>query len=423
MPITSHPLTRTAQAALNNAKRIAEQHGQPSVDSLALLLALLQLPKSQVAAVLKFLKVRVDNLAARVSATIKLDAQQAGSGAEAKRGELVLSAESESTFNESFAEMNDQSLGAIDDHILLLGMLRSPESKAGQILFQYAVTAEQVRENMKSVKATPSDGGTVMALLKTLRRGMRFGVSPIFISLILFTTAVAGFLWFDIGNNPKMFMFAFIIGGWLVSLCLHEFGHALTAFWGGDESVENKGYLTLNPLKYTHPIISIVIPLVLLLMGGIAFPGGAVYINTLALRKPKYRSLVSAAGPLANLICLFLLALPFGNLPFYYFFSAAPAEFLEAVGFLALLQMVALFINLLPIPGLDGFGILEPFLPRELVEFAAFIRPFGFLIVFFFLSTKSPITDFFWSNIWSAMELFGFNLAYFANEGVKLFFR
>ena len=95
-----------------------------------------------------------------------------------------------------------------------------------------------------------------------LARAMRNGVSPIFISLVLFTAAIAGFLWFGIGNNPKLFMFAFIIGGWLVSLCLHEFGHAVTAFWGGDESAESKGYLTLNPLKYTHPIISIVLPLV-----------------------------------------------------------------------------------------------------------------------------------------------------------------
>ena len=167
---------------------------------------------------------------------------------------------------------------------------------------------------------------------------MRHGVSPIFISLVLFTVTMAGFLWFGIGNNPQLFMFAFIIGGWLVSLCLHEFGHAVTAFWGGDESVESKGYLTLNPLKYTHPIISIVIPLVMLLMGGIAFPGGAVYINIHALRKPNYRSLVSAAGPLANLLCLFLLALPFGSLPFYFIFSKAPFEFLSAIGLLALLQ-------------------------------------------------------------------------------------
>ncbi len=422
MPNTSHPLTRNAQNALNNARRIAEQNGQSSVDSLALLLALLQLPKSQVSAVLKFLKVRVENLVARVSATIKLEAGQAVTGSEEKRGGLDLSAENESVLSESLAEMQGQALNAIDTITLLLGMLRSPESKAGQILAQYGVTTEQVRESMKVIKDMPKDKAPTSELFKTLGRAMHNGISPIFISLVLFTITMAVFLWFGIGNNPQLFMFAFIISGWLVSLCLHEFGHAITAFWGGDESVEHKGYLTLNPLKYTHPIISVVIPLVMLLMGGIAFPGGAVYINVHALRKPIYRSLVSAAGPLANLICLLLLALPFGNFPFYFILLAVPEEFLSALGLLALLQMVALFINLLPIPGLDGFGILEPFLPHELLGFASFLRPFGFLIVFLLLSTDSPISNFFWDNVWSAMQLVNLNLTYFANEGVKTFF-
>jgi Zn-dependent protease len=422
MPNTSYPLTRNAQAALNNARRIAEQNQQPAVDSLALLLALLQLPKSQVFAILASLKVRVENLAARVSATIKLEAKQATAESEGKGGEVSLAVENETILSESLVEMKNHALDAIDGHILLLGMLRSPESKAGQILAQYGVTAEQVRESVQVMKETPVVRGPIFALPKTLGRAMHNGISPIFISLVLFTITIAGFLWFDIGNNPHLFMFAFIIGGWLVSLCLHEFGHAVTAFWGGDESTESKGYLTLNPLKYTHPIISVVIPLVMLLMGGIAFPGGAVYINVHALRKPHYRSLVSAAGPLANLVCLFLLALPFGNLPFYFIFSNAPLEFLSALGLLALLQMIALLINLLPIPGLDGFGILEPFLPREWLGFASFVRPFGFFIIFFLLSVKSPISDFFWDNVWSAMDLVGPRLAYFANEGVKIFF-
>jgi Zn-dependent protease len=417
MPNTSHPLTRTVQTAFNNARRIAEQNGYPSIDSLSLLLALLQLPKSQVAAVLTILKVKVENLMARLSATIKLDAGSAGKGSD-----LVLSAENESVFSESLAEMKDQALTAIDEHILLLGMLRNPESKAGQILAQYGITAEQVRASVKTIKETPIVRSPVLAQSNPLVRAMRHGISPIFISLVLFTLTLAGFLWFDIGNNPHLFMFAFIIGGWLVSLCLHEFGHALTAFLGGDESVEDKGYLTLNPLKYTHPLISIVLPLIMLLMGGIAFPGGAVYINTHALRNPRYRSLVSAAGPFANLICLLLLTLPFEKLPFYYIFSKVPFELLEALGLLALLQMIALFINLLPIPGLDGFGILEPFLPREWLQAANFVRPFGFLIVFFMLSANSPISDFFWKNIWSAMDLVNPTLAYFANEGVKIFF-
>jgi Zn-dependent protease len=419
---TSYPLSRNAQTALKNATRIAEQHQQPSVDSLALLLALLQLPNSQALAILTSLRVKADNLAARVSATIKLEAKQASAGLGGKRSGLNLDVENESILSESFVEMKDQAINSIDGHTLLLGMLRSPESKAAQILAQYGVTAEQVRESVRVMKETPIVRAPIFALPKKMGGAMRHGVSPIFISLILFTVAMAGFLWFGVGNNPRAFMFAFIVGGWVISLCLHEFGHAVTAFWGGDESAESNGYLTLNPLKYTHPIISIVIPLAMLLMGGIAFPGGAVYINIHAFRKPHYRSLVSAAGPLANLICLLLLALPFGSLSFYSLSSMAPLPFFSAIGFLALLQMVALFINLLPIPGLDGFGILEYFLPREWVEYSSFLRPFGFLIVFFFLSMASPLSDFFWGNVWSAMELLGPELAYFANEGVLMLF-
>jgi Zn-dependent protease len=301
-------------------------------------------------------------------------------------------------------------------------MLRSPDSRAGQFLAQYGVTAEQVRERLKIIKETPIPKKPIFSLTKTLARGLRHGISPVFIGLVLFTAAMAGFLWFGVGNNPRVFMFAFIIGGWIISVALHEFGHAITAFWGGDESVENKGYLTLNPLKYTHPIISIVIPVVMLIIGGIGFPGGAVYIDIYALRKPSYRSLVSAAGPMANLLLIILLSLPFGAVPFW-FLSTVPFEFLTGIAFLAFLQITALLLNLLPIPGLDGFGIIEPFLPREVVEFSNFLRPFGFFIVFFLLSVKSPISNFFWTNVWSAADLIGPNFAYYANEGVKIFLR
>ncbi len=421
MQNTPYPLTRDGQLAINNARRIAEQNKQSSVDSLTLLLALLQTPNSQAQTLLKSLNVKVESLLARLSATIKLEAGQAGAGSEVRRNGVNLSVESESILSESSVEANHLGLGAIDGRALLLGMLRSPNSSAGQFLAQYGVTAEQVRERINIIKATPIAKKSVFTLPKGLARGMRYGISPVFISLVVFTMAMAGFLWFGVGNNPRVFMYSFIIGGWIISVALHEFGHAITAFWGGDESVEHKGYLTLNPLKYTHPIISIVIPVVMLLLGGIGFPGGAVYINVHALRKPNYRSLVSAAGPLANLLFVLLLALPFGDVQFFYFFLTAPSEFLIGIAFLALLQITAIFLNLLPIPGLDGFGIIEPFLPREVVEFSGFLRPFGFLILFMLLSIDSPIADFFWNNVWSAAELISPNLAYFANEGVKIF--
>ena len=52
-------------------------------------------------------------------------------------------------------------------------------------------------------------------------------------------------------------VFIFVIAGFLVSLCLHEFAHAYTAYRFGDHDAEARGYLTLNPLKYTHPLLSL----------------------------------------------------------------------------------------------------------------------------------------------------------------------
>ena len=63
--------------------------------------------------------------------------------------------------------------------------------------------------------------------------------------------------------------FLVVIVGWIFSLCLHEFSHALVAYYGGDTSVRDKGYLTFNPLKYTHPVYSILLPMIFLLLGGI----------------------------------------------------------------------------------------------------------------------------------------------------------
>ena len=75
-------------------------------------------------------------------------------------------------------------------------------------------------------------------------------------------------------------MFIFVIAGWLVSLCLHEFAHAFTAWRFGDHDVAVRGYLTLNPLKYSNPLLSLGLPLLFIALGGIGLPGGAVYVRT-----------------------------------------------------------------------------------------------------------------------------------------------
>jgi Zn-dependent protease len=147
--------------------------------------------------------------------------------------------------------------------------------------------------------------------------------------------------------------------GWLLSVCLHEFGHAVVAYAGGDSSVKDKGYLTFNIFKYTDPQVTLVLPIIILILGGIALPGAAVYIDNRRLRNRAWRSAVSLAGPLASALSGVLFAAPF-------WLPAAPALPLNvaaALAFLVLLQIVAVLLNCLPVPGFDGYGIIEPWLP------------------------------------------------------------
>src|SRR5271169_6830844 len=108
-----------------------------------------------------------------------------------------------------------------------------------------------------------------------------------------------------------MEVFLLVTVGWVFSVCLHEFGHALVAYKGGDYTVREKGYLTLNPIRYTDPLYSLVMPLMFLFLGGIGLPGGAVYINDHLLRSKGWRTAVSLAGPAMNALLVLLLCIPF----------------------------------------------------------------------------------------------------------------
>lgn len=154
-------------------------------------------------------------------------------------------------------------------------------------------------------------------------------------------------------------VFVFVIFGWLVSLCLHEFGHAYSAWRFGDRDVAARGYLTLNPLKYSHPLLSLGLPILFIALGGIGLPGGAVYVQT-GWMTARQRTLVSLAGPAVNLVfAVVLLALT------RLLYDPAHSVFWAGVAFLGFLQVTAFLLNMLPIPGLDGYGALEPHLSPQ----------------------------------------------------------
>src|SRR5438045_5975592 len=95
--------------------------------------------------------------------------------------------------------------------------------------------------------------------------------------------------------------------GWVLSVVMHEFAHGLVAYLGGDYTIRERGGLTLNPLQYVDPVMSIVLPLLFLAMGGIPLPGGATYVRTELLRS-RWRTAMAAAGALMNLLLFVGLA-------------------------------------------------------------------------------------------------------------------
>jgi Zn-dependent protease len=246
------------------------------------------------------------------------------------------------------------------------------------------------------------------------RRLQSWRISPTFLALVAALLASAAAM-VALPDIARWAVFPLVLAGWLISLCLHEYGHAVAAWHAGDTSVRAKGYLTLDPLRYTHVQYSIVWPLAFLALGGIGLPGGAVYIDKRRM-SPLNRALVSAGGPVATVAVLAVLMAAMQGLPDMV--PAAPALY-EALAFLALLQLTALIFNLLPVPGLDGWGILEPWLPPEAREWgwrAAQVAP----LVLVVLLLLPPVARAFWDAIYGLADAVGLD-GFAAMDGLRMF--
>jgi Zn-dependent protease len=105
-----------------------------------------------------------------------------------------------------------------------------------------------------------------------------------------------------------------------------------------------------------------------MMLGGLPLPGGVTYVRTDLLKNKYWESLVSLAGPASNFLLYIVLSLllhprlgwvdPYASVADWTF----PQQF---VGCLAFLQLFSVVLNMIPIPPLDGFGTLKPFLPAS----------------------------------------------------------
>lgn len=168
----------------------------------------------------------------------------------------------------------------------------------------------------------------------------------------------------------------------LISVSIHEFAHGWVASLRGDSTAREMGRLTLNPLAHVSWMGMVVVPVILVLTVGIPFGwANPVPINPLRLKNPKRDMIwVALAGPCAN----FLLA-TMALLLLRYVGSPLGDAGQVILIYLALMNLALAFLNLIPVPPLDGSRVVTGLLPRKQALQYAQLERYGFWIVLILL--------------------------------------
>jgi Zn-dependent protease len=171
----------------------------------------------------------------------------------------------------------------------------------------------------------------------------------------------------------------------LISVALHEFGHAFMADRLGDDTPRRQGRVTLNPLAHADLIGTILLPLIGGFFGAGFGWGKPVQWQPHRISRGVSMStakiLVSVAGPAMNLLLAIVIAAVHTLLLSQHVLSEA-SQVNQIIGAAALTNLVLFFFNLLPVPPLDGGHVAQSFMPyryREQYESVARYAPFALL--------------------------------------------
>ena len=168
--------------------------------------------------------------------------------------------------------------------------------------------------------------------------------------------------------------------GVMVAMTVHEWAHAFAAYKLGDPTAKNLGRMSLDPLKHMDPIGTIC----LVLFGfGWARP---VMVNPRNLK--NYRrddAIISLAGPIMNLLTAFLfLGIYFLVL---FTFGITNEIVLNILNYIISINLGLGIFNLIPIPPLDGFHVINSIFIRRSFKVVEFLQRYGFIILIVLLAS------------------------------------